>query len=1800
VLLAGTIAALGFQGPAVARVVSNQVLILAPTVAYGMNSVEATAVTNAGFTPVVVDAATWSSMSTTDFASYRAIVLGDPTCQQNYPQVLDDTAQVWGPAVDGNAIVVGTDPTYHVVTNQDPVGPTTLINDGIAFSVGYAEHTGLFASLSCYFEDTPAGTHVSFLDGLGGGGFSVKHADCWNDSHIIITHQSMANLNDGMLSNWRCSVHEVFDQYPISFLPLVIARGYDSSVTGFDGSTGAPYILARGEGLIANTIFGPLPLPQTFGHVCNCLRSLQPNQSVKGDPVNTATGAFTESYTDARLPAPGTPFTLTRSYTSLDTTSGPMGPGWTFDYNASLAVDPGTGDATIRAEDGQQAIYKSGAGVFDTPAGARSKLASISGGYRLTKPDRSTMTFDPVGHVTSSKDRFGTGLSMGYTGNQVTQITDAAGHVVNLTYTSGLLTRATLPDGRHVDYGYTGGYLTSVTDLRGKVTTYAYDAGHRLTSALDPDNHYMFRNTYDSTSGRVVSQLDPRGNETTFAWNPTTQTATTTDPRGGMWNDVYAGNVLTKQTNPLGNSTWYGYDKHLNRVSVTDARGETTLMSYNADGKMLSRTTPGKTSSYTESWTYNTAGAVLTHTDFRGNTTTNTYNGQGLLATVTDARSHTTQYTYNNLGEVDTVTSPRGKVTHYGYDTAGNLTSVTKPSGAKTTMTYDAAGRQKTVVDPRGNLSGADPTKYTTSYTYDENDHVTTVTDARAGVTTNTYDDAGLLSQQTNAATKTTAYSYYPDNRVHTVTDPRSNTTTFAYYADGSLTDVTTPEGAHTSYDFDLAGHQIQKVDPRGNAAGATKANYTWTYTVDENGNRKTTSHPDPNGGPDLSRYTTYDGLNRPRVVSDWLGNFVETWYDGNSNVIRVKDGAGRSTFYDYYPDNRLHTVTDGRGKITTFDYDDDGNRTKVTTPLGEITTYGYDDDEQLTSMLEPRGNVSGANAANYTWTYGYDKAGNPTTTVNPLTQTISTLEWDATNNRSKETDGTGDVTSWTYDAMNRVATVKGPDTNTTSYTYDNNGNLATRTDPNSHITNFGYDKDNHLTTTTTPLSRVWTNSYNLDGQLTQTITPVGAATPSDPNDGIVAHDYDSLGRLTQTRVSGQANTDYGYDLAGRVTTMTDESGTETYVYNQPGQLTSVTRTGTGTGSSPATYGYQYDDAGNLTHRDLPDGISIDTTYDDDERPATLTRTSANNAAVTVTYGYDPASNPTGLLFPNGDTETRTYDRAGRLTKIRTTNGPNNATTGTGVTLIAQHEQVLNADGQPTSLTSTQGTVAPAVTTYAYTANRLTHTVTPDGWTTDIQYDNIGNRALVIRSGNVLLGQLPTTTVSTYDADDEQTINSALSGLAYDTNGNQTNDGAGNTYTYDAAGHLRTRTNAGATTSYTYAGDGRRLTATTAGKTTRYAWDINNPLPMLTSEVRPTTGTNTDSWDYLTTPDGRTLRADTTPTGGSTTTSWLHTDPIGSITETTTPTGALAHTYTYDPNGQPLTNVNVVAGHDSPLRFTGEYLDPDGTYNLRGRHYQPTQGRFTQTDPLPAAVADPYVAAYVYAANSPTSFIDPSGMSTCGVFAALCWASEQVGSGIGHVTSFGEHVVTGTYHDMTNHMPGCAGHTLEECKLFFFDLGTLGMAENTFQDLGDCSAEDTIVSASCARSWLDLVMIGTMVKAGCLTGVDGATEMGLSGADLLASQADVLVSGDLTAAGRALAKHGGRTGSAFPEATGSQTAISDQAGLIVRDILDNQTRRLEFYSPRLKMQVVDIYDATGRGLRYSKDGEFIGFLEPPR
>ncbi|MBU9252849.1 hypothetical protein [Burkholderia multivorans] len=89
-------------------------------------------------------------------------------------------------------------------------------------------------------------------------------------------------------------------------------------------------------------------------------------------------------------------------------------------------------------------------------------------------------------------------------------------------------------------------------------------------------------------------------------------------------------------------------------------------------------------------------------------------------------------------------------------------------------------------------------------------------------------------------------------------------------------------------------------------------------------------------------------------------------------------------------------------------------------------------------------------------------------------------------------------------------------------------------------------------------------------------------------------------------------------------------------------------------------------------------------------------------------------------------------------------------------------------------------------------------------------------------------------------------------------------------------------------------------------------------------------------------------------------------------------------------------------------------------------------------------------------------------------------------------------------------------------------------------------------------------------------------------------------SGQLSAAGRALQKHGWRTDSAFPTAKGNPAAINEQEQKIVDSILNDPGRTVTQRETGRFGNVIDITATDGRGVRYSVDGKFIGFLEPPK
>ncbi len=1001
--------------------------------------------------------------------------------------------------------------------------------------------------------------------------------------------------------------------------------GPNAASTYFVGATTCAYDRVA----IAKTEYQPypfrgdpvMPTAQAAGS-CGGNGELAENATAcTNDPVNSATGSSYSSTPDLKLAGNGITFAFTRTYNGIDDATGPLGPGWTHSYNASLSFEA-DGYAIARGGSGQQLEFiKNSGGSFTAAAGGRATLTPITGGYELVTNDQRHYQFDTAGKLTELVDRNDQGLSFGYNGSgQLTSVTDAAGRVVTLSYTSGLLTQVSLPDSRSVSYGYTSGRLTSVTDARGKVWTYTYDSYGFLEKEIDPLSHNVFRNVY-AADGRVIEQYDGLNHETTFAWNPATQTQTTTDARGKVWKDVYDNGLLVEQIDPLNNTWTYDYDSDLNRTSITDPRGKTSTATYDSAGNVLTRSAPSPLS-YVETFTYNSRNDLATAKDGRGHTTSFGYDSAGNLTSITRPGSNVTSFGRDGSGNglLRSITDPRGKVTDLDYDTDGNLTAVTTALGNKTSMGYDGSGRMTSVVEPRGNVTGADPNDFKTTFTYNANDQALTATDPLSHVTTYAYDDAGRPTSIADPLSHATSYGYNAANLLTTVTAQGGAVTTYAYDAVDNLTSRTDANSHETTYAYDDANRRTSATNPLSKI---------WSFSYDASGNR--TGVEKPSGG---TITIAYDAINRPTEVafSDSTPTIGYS-YDANSNRTELTDGAGTQT-YTYDDLNRLTEVTRGSDSFS-YDYDAAGNVTSRTYPGGTVVTSTFDDDERLASVTRS------SNTANYSYDaaahptqitlpnsyvesetydhagrvtqvkhstgstilaqfdYAYDAAGNPTSVTTP-TET-ATYGYDARNRltdvcfQSSCPGGSDPFIRWTYDAVGNRLTEARPSGTTsytynagdemtaagsTSYTYDDDGN-ETAAGPRS----FSWNLASEMTSTTSGSS---TTSYGYDGDGTRLQAASSSKTTNylwDVNAALprLALERDGSGSALRTyeyglrllsMASGSGNYYFHGDAEGSIANLTDSTGqTEwTYSYEPFGAARSVTKNDPSAPANPIGY----------------------------------------------------------------------------------------------------------------------------------------------------------------------------------------------------------------------------------------------------------------------------------------------------------------------------------------------------------------------------------------------------------------------------------------------------------------------------------------------------------------------------------------------------------------------------------------------------------------------------------------------------
>lgn len=338
-------------GSGVGALDNMTVLILQATITGDCSSLEALQAQAAplGLNVEIDDDAAWGAKTQAQFATYRAIILGDPNCVLGTVPITaaQNNGGTWGPAIIGPIAVVGTDPEDHFSLNVDPqkTGAAQLTQNAIAYAVsggtvGGIIQTGAYISLSCYYTFSPANTSVPVLAPFGAFaviGNTSPESNCASTSTIVApTNALVTTPNDLSLNNelsgWHCSAHDAFQVFPSSFTPVVKTDGQN-----------LPYILTGTPPTTSQAQSTPAPTSPTTDTTVSTVFNSAAGQRVQNDVIVPPSSNLT-------FPSVINPATLKfQSVNTLVSNANPYtggGPFATFvpfDHAGNDAVQGGTG-----------------------------------------------------------------------------------------------------------------------------------------------------------------------------------------------------------------------------------------------------------------------------------------------------------------------------------------------------------------------------------------------------------------------------------------------------------------------------------------------------------------------------------------------------------------------------------------------------------------------------------------------------------------------------------------------------------------------------------------------------------------------------------------------------------------------------------------------------------------------------------------------------------------------------------------------------------------------------------------------------------------------------------------------------------------------------------------------------------------------------------------------------------------------------------------------------------------------------------------------------------------------------------------------------------------------------------------------------------------------------------------------------------------------------------------------------------------------------------------------------------------
>ncbi|WP_029013147.1 RHS repeat-associated core domain-containing protein [Niveispirillum irakense] len=795
-----------------------------------------------------------------------------------------------------------------------------------------------------------------------------------------------------------------------------------------------------------------------------------------------------------------------------------------------------------------------------------------------------------------------------------------------------------------------------------------------------------------------------------------------------------------------------------------------------------------------------------------------------------------------------------------------------------------------------------------------------------------TYDTEARTTDVVTGRGARTRYHWNPDGQVEAETDPVGGVTTRSYDHAGHLLAITGPDGATLRFSYDGLGRVVERVDPDG-------ATLKLTYGSED---------ADDPIRPDLGR---------PVQVVEADGATHRFTYDMRGNLAQHIPPSGQPRTYLRDERGLPLILRDVLGTIQRLTWSASGDLLTEATEKGPCRQYEHDALGRVISVQ--RGTDAPLRLSR-------DENGNPVTIHRPDGGTVE-LDYDAEDHVTKHKDPLGRVTRWRYDGLPYPLERIAADGSRFQYHYDSELNLVGLTNAKGERYRLDYDPAGRLVAET-----------GFDGRLIQyRRDAAGFVVESTDQGRPTRFSRDIQGRLVAARFADGRAHRYRYDLVGRLLAAETPNHASLFGYDADGRL-SVERQGA------LEIRHLHDARGRRTGTLLPDGRRLDLAWGEDGLPAAVSCDRREIARFQRDAAGREIGRQVGSIFQRQD-----FDPQGRLIRQE-------GIRRGGAVSFSRAYGYDGADALVAIEDAKRG-----VRRYRYDAcDRLlaVEGSSPESFVPD-------------PAGNILASGADAG-FGSREAKGDRLLVHGDAKFQYDEWGNRVREwrGAGGvvslTYRYDASNRLvavdrqdrRGRTLA----RYGYDAFGRRLWKQTAHLPPASAND-DTPSPGTDAATDPVWQRTDFLWDgdvllaestphspdaaapdplsvvYLHEPGSFRPLAQLRRRGGPDQPPQVyhyHLDHLGTPQELTNDNGDLVWQAEYRAWGA-LAKLHV-ADVDNPLRFQGQYHDPEtGLHYNRHRYYAPNEGCFTSQDPIRLAGGS-NLAAY---APNPVGWVDPLGLS---------------------------------------------------------------------------------------------------------------------------------------------------------------------------------------------------------------------------